>query len=64
MSYYNGRGVPQDYVLTHMWLNLAAAKGMQLAANRRIELEAKMTPEQIAEAQQMAREWKPSGSRP
>ncbi len=23
-TYHNGEGVPQDYVLAHMWLNLAA----------------------------------------
>jgi TPR repeat protein len=25
--YYKGTGVPQDYVLAHMWWNLAAAQG-------------------------------------
>ena len=25
VQYYEGRGVPQDYVLAHMWLNLAAS---------------------------------------
>jgi TPR repeat protein len=25
--YYNGRGVPWDYVLAHLWFNLAEAQG-------------------------------------
>jgi hypothetical protein len=54
-------GVPQDYVQAHMWLNLAAAHDdeVKLATVARDELAAKMTPDQIAEAQRMAREWKP-----
>ena len=26
MAYANGRGVPQDYVEAHKWLNLAASR--------------------------------------
>ena len=26
VMYYNGRGVPQDYVQAHMWWNLAASR--------------------------------------
>lgn len=26
IMYFNGRGVPQDYVLAHMWCNLAASR--------------------------------------
>ena len=57
--YEHGKGVPQDYVLAHMWLSLAAAKGYQ-CADKCDALAAKMTPAQIAEAQRLAREWKPS----
>jgi TPR repeat protein len=57
--YERGQGVPQDYVLADMWLSLAAAKGYQ-CADKCDALAAKMTPEQIAEAQRLAREWKPS----
>jgi uncharacterized protein len=58
--YYDGRGAPQDYVLAHMWFNLAAATGMvDSAAGDRDMVAAKMTPAQIAEAQKLAREWKP-----
>ena len=47
-----------------MWFNLAAAN-MPLGENRdkavgnRDLVEGKMTPEQIAEAQRLARQWKP-----
>jgi uncharacterized protein len=58
--YATGEGVPEDYVAAHMWLNLAAANGNQSAAKGRDTLAAKMmTPAQIAEAQKLAREWKP-----
>jgi uncharacterized protein len=51
--YFRGRGVPQDYVLAQMWFILAAAVGESSAAQY-------MTPAQIAEAQKLAREWKPT----
>jgi len=57
--YYYGEGVPQDYVRAHMWLNLAAAKGVTDAAKARDIIAKRMTPAQIAEAQKLAREWKP-----
>jgi uncharacterized protein len=56
---YNlGRGVPQDYILAHMWFNLAAVSD-KAAVELRRGLAAQMTPAQIAEAQKLAREWKP-----
>ena len=58
-----GHGVPQDYVSAHMWLNLAAAQGEEKAAERRDYVAALMTPEQIAEAQRLARKWKPISER-
>jgi uncharacterized protein len=57
--YKVGRSVPQDYVAAHMWWNLAAAAGDQYSAKHRDEVAALMTPEQIGEAQKLAREWKP-----
>jgi len=61
--YEVGSGVPQDYVQAYMWCNLSAAQGFQLAKYRRAELERLMTPAQIAEAQKLAREWKPEPER-
>jgi TPR repeat protein len=58
--YNNGLGVPQDYVRSYMWLNLAATQGRESAATFRDLVARLMTPAQIAEAQKLAREWKPT----
>ena len=59
--YGSGTGVPLDYVLGHMWLSLAASRPTgeerETAAELRDLLRTQMTPEQIAEAQRLAREW-------
>jgi TPR repeat protein len=57
--YKNGLGVPQDYVQAHMWFSLAATGGDQGAAESGDTVAGLMTPLQIAEAQKLAREWKP-----
>ncbi len=64
VMYTKGRGVPQDYVQAHMWYNLAAAgsppgEDRDSAAKNRDIVAERMTPAQIAEAQRLAREWKP-----
>jgi uncharacterized protein len=58
--YAQGHGVPQDDVLAHMWFNLAAAIGEKSAVTDRDKAAAQMTPAQVAEAQKLAREWKPT----
>ena len=60
-AFAKGLGVPQDYVLAHMWLNLAAGRGNADAAAEREALAAKMTPQQIASAQERARVWRSDG---
>jgi TPR repeat protein len=61
--YNDGTGVPQDYVQAHMWFNLAAsglnAPENDKAVKNRDRVAKRMTPAQIAEAQKLAREWKP-----
>jgi uncharacterized protein len=57
--YERGRGVPKDYVQAHMWYNLAPTQGFFLAVAGGDRLESDMTPAQIAEAQKLARDWKP-----
>jgi len=42
-----------------MWFNLASASGHEDAKTLREIVSKKMTPEQIAEAQKLSREWKP-----
>ena len=58
--YAQGRGVLQDFIQAHKWYNLAAANGHGKAAEYRDALAKQMTPAQIAEAQKLAREWKPN----
>jgi TPR repeat protein len=53
--YDNGRGVIQDAVLAHMWYNIGGANGNELGSDNRGLIEEKMTREQIAEAQALAR---------
>ncbi len=57
--YRRGRGVPQDDVLAHMWWSLSAAQGLETARTARDRLAARMPAPQLAEAQRLAREWKP-----
>jgi len=51
--YEKGKGLPPDYIQAHLWFNLAGD------IEQRNIVASKMTPEQIAEAQRRAREWKP-----
>ena len=55
LMYYNGRGVLQDDVLAHMWYNIAGANGNPYGSEGRGEVEQRMTREQIAKAQALAR---------
>jgi TPR repeat protein len=55
-----------DRVLAHKWLNLAAGRfpasdtrGRNAAVQNRDLVAAKMTPEQLAEAQRLTRDWRP-----
>ena len=59
VAYDNGRGVVQDEVLAHLWFNLSVAQGNQEAAKNRDIVARRMTPAQLAQAQKLAREWKP-----
>ncbi len=57
--YRYGLGVPQDYVLAHMWANIAATnadgrKKQAIAAELRNKMEKSMTADQIAKAQELA----------
>ena len=61
--YAKGEGVPQDFVLALMWFSLAAAQSHKDAIENRDKAVQLMTPGQIAEAQKLARNWKPT-SRP
>lgn len=53
LLHIRGRGVPQDYVVGYMCLNLAAAAGLSEAATLRDRVGATMTPAQLAEARDL-----------
>jgi Sel1 repeat len=59
LMFLRGRGIPQDYVAAYMWFNLSAAQGDQEGAAQRDQLALRMNAAQIANAQELAREWKP-----
>jgi len=62
--YAIGSGVGQDPVLAHQWFDLATRSHLRDLAAKNIErLERSMTAEQIAEAERLAREWKPTAER-
>ena len=50
--YKNGQGVPQNYILSHKWLSLAAAQGHSYAGRLQRIVAEKM--DQIAEAERLA----------
>ena len=64
LMYAVGHGVPQDFVQAYKWFNIAASTDTdkeerdQFVRNRDL-VSGKMTPNQIAEAHRLAREWKP-----
>jgi TPR repeat protein len=55
--YARGQGVAQDYVSAYVWLTLAAAQGDRDAAKRKDVIAQQMKPAQIAEAQELIRQW-------
>src|ERR1039457_3954197 len=61
-AYQKGEGVPQNYILAHMWVNLctsgSSGNEQKVFAESRDEIAQKMTPQEVAEAQRMAAEWK------
>ena len=50
----------QDYIQVHVWLSLAAEQGNNNAATTRDDIAARLTQEQIAEAEELARRCKAS----
>jgi uncharacterized protein len=59
VCFYTGTGVAKDYVEAYKWRLLAARQGFEDAKRAMAMLENKMTPEQIAEGQKLARNFKP-----
>jgi TPR repeat protein len=67
-QYLFGFGVPQDYLQAHKWANLAVSRALGEITHRLHHsmlktIAQKLNPEQICEAQKLAREWKPKPER-
>ena len=66
IMYFTGQGLAPDYIRAHMWLNLADsrlpamdAKYRGAARQIRDHVARLLSPEALARAQRMAREWRP-----
>lgn len=61
--YSEGKGVPQNYVEAYKWLIIASLEPDEILGKHyveaRDELRLKMSPQQIAEAQRLAKEFRP-----
>jgi TPR repeat protein len=57
LCYSTGQGVEMDLIRAHKYFNLAAMKGVAEARLWRAELAQQMSPNEIAEAQRLARLW-------
>ncbi len=61
IRYDNGQGLPQDYVQAHMWFNLAVSRltgeDREDSVRLRDLIADQLTPDDLSEAQRLAREW-------
>ena len=57
LMYATGRECAQDLVAAHKWLNIAAIKGSDRAAELRADVAATMSKAELAAALRAAREW-------
>ena len=60
-GYANGQGVPQDDVQAHLWFDLAASRMTGVLRESAVEARdlaaSRLTPDDLSEAQRLAREW-------
>jgi len=54
--YAYAQGIPQDLVQAYLWLSVSAAQSNKVAAQERDKIVTKMTPSQLADAQQLAQQ--------
>ena len=57
VMYEDGEGFPQNYIEAHKWYSFSEENGSKSGLKFRKIIEKIMTPEQIAEAQKLARKW-------
>ena len=60
--YANGQGVAKAYALAYKWMLLAAAQSYPNAKKQVTALEGSLSPEQIAEGQKLAGNFKPQAT--
>jgi TPR repeat protein len=53
--YREGNGIAQSNTLAHMWYNIAASHGFDVAQKRRDAIAQEMTPTEIQKAERLAR---------
>ncbi len=58
LIYSIGEGVPEDRVVAYAWLNIAAINGDANALKNRNIVEARLSANQLAEAQRLSSNWK------
>jgi S1-C subfamily serine protease len=58
-AYFNGLGIVRNYVQAYVWMSLALSQGNATAAQYMPLEEQKLTPDQIAEAQELASKFVP-----
>ncbi len=67
VMYKSGQGAEKNNVLAYMWFSVAVSRSYYpenlKASNARDAVATKMTPAEIAEAQRLAREWKPKNEK-
>jgi len=58
VMYERGQGaVPADLVQAHKWFSIAVAAGFDIAQDNLVEIEARMSREQVEKARSLSQEW-------
>ena len=68
IMYYKGQGLPQDYKLAYMWINLSASMSVpnftweshKIRAGARDVVQAKLTQDELDEAERLGTAWRPT----
>jgi hypothetical protein len=58
MLYSHGRGVEQDRIKAHLWLDLAVSGGYADAGQPLESVASRLREEELAQARQLAQEWR------
>lgn len=58
--YYNGQGVPQDYVTAYLWMTLSKEAGNHLAVDGLKLTASQMNTSQLEKGKRLVTEWKKS----